>query len=832
MITPIIISLIILEGVSLPMSPVVRENYGVLFTPQGPLDNSQSTWSHTFSYNLNDSVLPEPTDSLQCDRSSDHRSALQHELNKYCPSLNVYNERIKSLYGQIVKQQSHLRQLLPVNNRTRTRTKRGLIDVVGVAAKFLFGLSTEHDTKMMQSQIAHIRADHHLEHNQIRAYTRQLRSYMIQTTERQRLLKEGIVLNRKSIDTSMALISNRVDHETNRIRASMNILHVYGVQYADTLADIRYALSQEIQATQTLLEGYLPIYFVPPDVLSKVLTAVQEKLADYKMFDFAHNGLAVYYKLRDISYQREEDFLYITLHIPITSMNTIFTVYRVQSVPIVMSETRNELSLVNFDEPYIAISSDSLFYMMMSDSEFQSCQGNTLKRCTQGLAIREFSRPNCALAMFLNDLENIQKLCDYKLIPHQATIPTKVINIEQNSYLISTTDTNWIQSCTHGMVVHVKPCRLCTITVPCRCSLRADSFYIPPTLNNCNDTRLPVSKVARNLPILFEFYGKEGDLKNLSDFVASNPDMPIDYPDITIIDNKFDNVIEQSDAIELSLKEAAVAMKANEPIYADKVSSLANDLGMLAYPAVNKGLQTLTAMSFIAAVSALVISLRNRYMLTFLTPTANAMRLPGVTTTVPPRAEFCVMGVTLSVIMVIGITIVGIIIGVIVHWLLKYRRKYRNKKGKVQAATTIKLVMFSDSDSVTVPLKTIPYMTSDLYFSTDANCIPPRLGYSSVCPYLEHSWEFAEIKLKQDGQTVKLPVSSPLSLTKLWKVRSILKSLVHLQLLAESGKEVHDIRTWTYPRVVRYKSVANNSEVSELVVETVATPSSDVNEVD
>ena len=153
---------------------------------------------------------------------------------------------------------------------------------------------------------------------------------------------------------------------------------------------------------------------MPPAELATVLDNIKHDLYQYGSFQLAHEDIVNYYSLQDITYVRKNGYLYITVKIPLSSTNTIFTVYRIHSVPITLSLTNAETSIMNFDRPYFAISNDRLFYIL-SESEFALCKGKMLRRCSQSLLMKETSSTSCALALFLDDSKLIANLCDFTL---------------------------------------------------------------------------------------------------------------------------------------------------------------------------------------------------------------------------------------------------------------------------------------------------------------------------------------------------------------------------------------------------------------------------------
>ena len=784
-------------GLDMPMSTVVRQQYGVVFSPQATVDNSVSRWHHTFAYRLEHDELSTPT--LLCRGGRTHESIVRPNLiveNDFCPTFRVYNERIKRLTKEVKSLLHDIDQLLPVQQHTRS--KRGLVNVVGKAAKFLFGLSTEHDTKIMSDQIRKIREASDLQENTVRVFQNTFQSVIKQISQRQSLLEKGLELNRKYSSELYTRMNTSLVEFTTSFRDWINIIHVYGLRYTDTLTDLRHHLAQELQGIQTLLDGYLPVNLVPPHSLQQTVNTVSSALRPKKQFSLAYlnDDMAAYYKLQDISYHRQRDYLFITLKIPIASTTTTYTVYRVHAVPLRLSDSHNDESIILFDEPYLAISNDRMFYFTMSESEFKSCQGNVFKKCAKGLAVQEFTHKICALAIFFNDAESVNKLCEFTLLKSKNEIRTRIITIAENHYLISTNDLTWIQACSGSTPVHVKACSLCQVKLPCACSLKAKTFFIPATLHSCNDTRLPETVIAHNYQALINFYGKEGEISNLTSAVEAQRGIKVKYPEIDILETELDNVISQSKAVKLSLGKTANAIANNQPIYADKVSSLIDQLGFLSIPEANQALQSVSPLAFIGTLISLTVAFRNLYVLTLMARPASSF--PWDTTTHAVENTHSCIGNYGIIITLIG-TCTILIVLVIVSCTLYCRatRKGRSNARHGKTASVIKLVLFGENDQIAFPLKYLPLSMSDLYFSTEAKCIVPQVKYHKICFALDLDWSFVDIKIKTNGKAINLPGSIPLGLTTAWRLRKVLSSLTHLQLLLENGKEVFDIRTWS-----------------------------------
>ena len=112
-----------------------------------------------------------------------------------------------------------------------------------------------------------------------------------------------------------------------------------------TLADIRFHLSQTETAIQTLLNGYLPYYFVHAILLQSALDTIADEVIKFGPFKLSHTEIAevgYYYHLQDITYTLDQQQLFIKIQIPLTATTTAFTLYRVHSVPIPLGANHSD----------------------------------------------------------------------------------------------------------------------------------------------------------------------------------------------------------------------------------------------------------------------------------------------------------------------------------------------------------------------------------------------------------------------------------------------------------------------------------------------------------
>jgi hypothetical protein len=65
-----------------------------------------------------------------------------------------------------------------------------------------------------------------------------------------------------------------------------------------------------------------------------------------------------------------------------------------------------------FKEDFLAISKDIRFFITLTFRDYFNCSGNMLKRCLNSLMLKEVVFPECSLALFLGQGDNINKTCE------------------------------------------------------------------------------------------------------------------------------------------------------------------------------------------------------------------------------------------------------------------------------------------------------------------------------------------------------------------------------------------------------------------------------------
>jgi hypothetical protein len=96
--------------------------------------------------------------------------------------------------------------------------------------------------------------------------------------------------------------------------------------------------------------------------------------------------------------------------------------------------------------------------------------------------MREVSvQPTCTLGLFLGKMKINKQKCDHILTQHKSDIAlSRVFSLNNGSYLISSLNTAWTQTCQGKLPKTINGCKLCIVNVTCNCLIAASTFVLMP----------------------------------------------------------------------------------------------------------------------------------------------------------------------------------------------------------------------------------------------------------------------------------------------------------------------------------------------------------------
>ena len=817
----------VIEGrVSRDSRILLRQNYGVVLENIGVMDTPQSVWHQLFVVNVGLPEVPEmhhpcapgpkrPNRSVQFTmETATMRSNVEMEteinLKNFCPGLLSYKERHDNLLKTIKVRQQNINELLPAPRRQ----KRGIFDFVGKFSKSLFGTATEHDTQIIQSQIAAVTEAQQKSTNEVHFLNSALQSYMIKANKHDDLVAKAVQMNRDSIEAFDRVSQNALRRTSQTLIEWINLLHQFGNHYVFVLSDILIEVDSILSALETLLKGYLPSQFIPPDLMEKTLNHIATEVSKYGNFTLVHREVGFYYHLRDITFTRIGYQVYIKIRVPLTTMSNTFDVYQIHTVPIPMTHGRRDFTELSCDKPYVAISRDELFYVVMSKSEYDYCNGDEFKLCDQTFRMQPITVPNCATALYFGHVLKIAKLCKtHYVMPDK--LQTHIVSVEPNSYLVSTSDLDWTKVCPNQTPAKIQACHFCIVSLPCLCSIKAATFYLPPSLADCDNMTSEVKvRHSVNLPALYEFYNDYEILSNITIHKTFSLPVQSDIPNIKIIDHKFKEVVQSEKTVRLSLSKIANGVKSHKVVYNDKVSKLYNDLGLMGNSVYNKISTVINIVTFVLAILAFFLAIRNYLKLMVIVGRVKAQESLQFTQApeIPETLELDSETHTILTICIMIFCCMVLFLMILSFWIL-----WRRNSHPIEATnnfpfnTELGIMFYGNNQAKYYPLSTSYVNISDLIVREGYPFVPPRLesGPLGLCPSLKINWSCLNVVSKASDKNLLLPSEIKLSRPDYLKLKQIFDDLHTFRIVGKQKHRYYDLYTRDSQQMVGHSELQN-----------------------
>jgi hypothetical protein len=350
---------------------------------------------------------------------------------------------------------------------------------MGSVGKTLFGVATQDDINQI---IQHIR-----KFETLKASITTDTSEIMQTMHS---LYSALDKRQSILKAMTDNLRNSFDSLTTDIRVKLVTLIGMGALQYETLLAYQTQLLKEQAGINRLYAGYLPMEFVSPTMVQRVLDNISNDLAYHQPgYRLTYRDVQHYYHLKDIAFCTKDDHLYIMIKIPISRIQARMDLYRLIVFPIAYDYLPNSGVHYDLHDKYLAITTDQEFYLELSTSDYLHGKGEELKKCPYSFLLRETAhKPSCAVVIFQNNLNIIKQNCDQIVTQHKdGEALNRVLSLSNGSYLISSQDTEWTQVCAGELPQRVPNCRLCIFTLSCDCLLKTkNGFTVLPTLSRQN----------------------------------------------------------------------------------------------------------------------------------------------------------------------------------------------------------------------------------------------------------------------------------------------------------------------------------------------------------
>jgi hypothetical protein len=736
---------------------LLRPEYGVIFDKVGQLDNGIATWFQTFVLSLpsmvelQTSFPPLTTDLAGLSPLVQHQSLRIHLLNEDLNKLMIDIRNLLKNYN--------------VTYKTDSRKKRALLPFIGSISRSLFNTATMDDINRIVKHIDAFESKEIHFNSGTTAILESMQSLIKNQDHRVQILER--TLHKFTEYYSISAQNFTVN--------AVNLLGFYSLKY-DTLLQLKINLIRLQTGIATLMQGYLSPHLISTTLIKHMIANITSYLqSNHSTFSLVHKDVRSYYHIQNIVFCVKGTQLYIMMKVPLSSLETRMNIYKVTTFSSPFPHLNNTGLQFDLVDMYFAINFDEKMYLELSMVDYLHCSGLQLKRCDNNLMIRNIvNNPSCLVAIYLDNLHLIKQLCNTVLLKHINPTPlTRVINLHNGSFVVSTTQSDWSMTCKDLLPTTIKPCLFCVLTLPCECAIHAHTFSILPHSFNCNFNNILTVNSLPNMPLLVNndlIFESMANLNHVQSKINSL------LSDFKILEHNFHSSLLSDQPIKLSLNKLLNQAKMKDRAYINDITALHASLGYLTDDRVSTSIPWLTYINFFLTMLITIFL--------FL-----KFGCVGLLITAPPAHALSIEQTLLSNFKLaewFDIFIILLLLFGLITFLF-----FKNKRPCF--ATYLYITFFSDNNECTLFLR-----------STNLHVVPNgRLITHSTIPtfrlrlFLYINWQ--QISLVNSDVTICLPSRILLSPREYYHLRALLPNLKNVQIAAHASTSRNSLVSWVIP---------------------------------
>jgi hypothetical protein len=538
-----------------------RMNYGIVFRPTVTVQFTDEYWFHTYEISLPAPMHLRPTFGCHND------NATCHVVNLIQANLNAIKTRTATVLNLTMAQ---IKGLLPESTPpAKQRSKRALFSFIGTFSKNLFGTATTNDVNMLAQHINALTKKNLRIANTLTRFSSHFSSYMTSVDERFRNALDGIRLNHEVIrQTSMTIEANYNSLKEAFISLSSILTH-----QIEQSATIEHKLEELKLGIHSLVKGKVSPLLIAPNVLMQTCHHIQKLLNNhYAGFTLLRTNPNFYYQHGKFVFARTKfNKLYITLKFPVMSSKRTFKLFHITSYPVPINESSKEATQLLDLSPHIAVSDDTQYSAVITNTQFAQCYGNTFYHCPFQPTLISLATPSCEVALFQNNKQEIKQLCNFRFLAHSQT--SRLISLTAQTLLVYNTPLISL-TCPSGQSM-IKGCSMCMINVPCLCSVTSQKLLIPARLGKCQDKTISNVTYAHpvNLALIQHFF-EDDPLDSISGDTLYPSPIRVKLPDFHIYSHKFNKIVANDQQDHLSLGRIVKSVKKDNQVFRTLTDSL------------------------------------------------------------------------------------------------------------------------------------------------------------------------------------------------------------------------------------------------------------------
>lgn len=536
-------------------------NVGILLTPIRTFIPEIDVWQHSLGVNVSEFTQVHPRREQNCGSLT-----VQSQINlcaTYFPLISALQQLDRSAALSLAQTIGHMYDILHVSvpSRPIDRQRRGLMNFVGSAARYLFGVATEEELQRTNEMFKQLQQRTATALGELSVHTDKMASFM--AISNKRFSQFQTIIQTQNVQFQEFLDNYRSNYHGTQVA---QLLIAEAVQSLQNFVMTIEAVNSFEQAILLGAHGLMTPELIPPQIVNDTIQQLN------RIVSTLHNpGFPVRTRIEDVYSSHdyhiwvEQDMLYITLKLPLSATRNPLTLYQVTTVSTPVPNKSDHLTRVVNLPKTIAFNADDDLFMTFDDTP-QIPESNllSLKRTTH--LFQNKSDPSCVSAIVNRDTLRIAASCSFELLPNVRR--PQVLHLGGSRLLLVNID-EYTLHCQQGSKVF-KPEKLVEFMVPCSCAFRSKYGNYFATTTQCTNFSLAVTEPQYSFPVNIPFlstFFSDDVLSHLATNEALTEQIQVIVPDIEVKQHQLNQQNAEFQTQSLHLEQVANLTQANAEVY-------------------------------------------------------------------------------------------------------------------------------------------------------------------------------------------------------------------------------------------------------------------------
>lgn len=339
-----------------------------------------------------------------------------------------------------------------------------------------------------------------------------------------------------------------------------------------------------LQSLTAVRARLIPFTIIPQRVLMPILLDIEHQLEGtrpFRVLSITTQEILAYYETQIVTkVQTQATGITFSLAIPVSSPDTMMTVYKAQVIPMPQEDTDTAV-VWNVESEYIAVSENMQNYALLSQSQIDMCLGTTTMRiCYNPFATHTTQTQNvgaCIVTLFMQDENDIVNACTIQPYPLPNTVQAR--GLGNNRWLITAQNSRYdMKEYKNGMITPANEirhpgCRVCIIEIPCNHVFDGPNIRMRAQEPFCNlgQSVIQISTITTGLTDLFNLIQTIDAMPQFQTVVQARTEL-LRQVQIKIIDMPKEHRIDRARLVQIATP-VAINMKRAQPMAQTSVIS-------------------------------------------------------------------------------------------------------------------------------------------------------------------------------------------------------------------------------------------------------------------